>query len=77
MLLHFKDIVDKSGEKRNVGGWLRARMKLGERSIFCLGKYGEIFKKCNFTKKMWTHKGKCWIVPKDKGYGITKSAFQY
>ena len=76
-LPQFQDIVDKSGEKGNAGGCLSVRMKLVERPVICLGKHGEIFKNYIFTKKMWTHKGKCWIVPKDKGYGITKSAFQY
>ena len=25
---------------------------------------------------MWTHKGRCWLVPKDEGYGIMILAFQ-
>ena len=77
MLPQFQYIVDKSGEKGNVGGWLSVRIKLVERPVVCLGKYGEIFKQYIFIKKMWTHKGKCWIVPKDKWYGIMKSRFVF
>ena len=76
MLPQFQDIVDKSGKKGNIGGWLSVRMKLGERPVIFLGKYGEILKQYIFTKKMWNHKVKCCIIPKDKGYGIMKSAFQ-
>ena len=75
MILYFQDIVDKSGKKGNVGGWLSVRMNLGERPVICLGKYTEIFKQYIFTKKMWAQKGKCCIVPKEKGYSIMKSAF--
>ena len=52
-------------------------MKLGERPVICLGQYEAIFKQYIFTKKMWTHKGKCRLVPKDEGYGIMILAFQY
>ena len=76
MILYFQDIVDKSGKKGNVGGWLSVRMKLGERPVVCSGQYDTIFKQYIFAKKMRTHKVKCWIVPKYEGYSIIISALQ-
>ena len=64
MLPQFQYIVDKIGERRNFGGWLSVRMNLGERPVICLGQHEAIFKQYIFTKKMCTHKGKCWLVPK-------------
>ena len=49
-------------------------MKLGERPVIYLGHDEAIFKQYIFTKKVWTHKGKFRIVPKDEGYGIMISA---
>ena len=77
MIPQFQDIVDKSGKKGNFGGWLSVRMNLGERPVICLGQYEAIFKKYIFTKKMWTHKGKCFPVTKEKVYGIMILSFQY
>ena len=51
-------------------------MKLGERPVICLGQVEAIVKQYISTKKIWTQKGKCWIVPKDEGYGIMISTFQ-
>ena len=76
ILTQFQYIVDKSGKKRNFGGWLRVSIKLIERPLFCLGQYEAVFKQYIFTKNMWTHKCKFWLVPKDEGYGIMISAFQ-
>ena len=67
---HFQDIVDKSGEKGDFGGWLSVKMKLGELPVIYLGQDEAIFKRYIITKKMWTHKGKCKLVPKNEGYGI-------
>ena len=50
---------------------------MGERLVICLGQDEKIFKQNIFAKKMWTHKGKCRLVPEYKGYGIMISAFQY
>ena len=69
-LPQFQDVVNKSGEKVNFGGWLSVWMKLGEHPVICLGQDGAICKQYIFTKNMWTHKGKCRIVPKYEGYGI-------
>ena len=76
MLPHFQDMVDKIGEKGYFGGRFGVRMNMGGRPVICLGQYGAIFKQYIFTKKMWTHRGKCWLVPKYQGYGIMISAFQ-
>ena len=76
-LPQFQDIVDKIGKKGKFGDWLSARMKLGERPVIFLGQDEAIFKQYIFTKNMWNHKGIFWIVPKDQGYGIMVSAFQY
>ena len=47
------------------------------RTIRCfLGKYEAIFKPYIFTKKMWTHRVRCWLVPKDDRHSIMISAFQ-
>ena len=75
-LPQFQDIVDKIGEKGNFVGWLRISMKLGESPVICLGQYDEIFKHYIFAKKMWTHRGKFWLVPKDGGCGIMIQDFQ-
>ena len=50
-------------------------MKLAEYPIICLGQDGVIFNYFISTNKMWTHKFKCRIVPKDEEYGIMISAF--
>ena len=75
-LPQFQDIVDKSGEKGNVGGWLSIRMNLGKRPFVCLGQDKALFRQYIFTKQLWTYKFKCWIDQKDKGYGNIISAFQ-
>ena len=51
-------------------------MNLVERPVISLGQYEAVFKHYIFIKKMWTHKGKCQIVPKEEGYGIMILAFQ-
>ena len=51
-------------------------MKLVERPVICLRQDKAIFKRYILTKNMWTHKGKCWIVPKDKGFEIMVLSFQ-
>ena len=76
MLPQFQDILDKSVEKGIFGGWLSISMNTEERPVMCLGQYEAIFKNNIFTRKMWNHKVKCLIVPKDEGYGIIISAFQ-
>ena len=70
MLPQFHDILDKSDKKGKFGSWFIVRMELGERPVICLGQYEAILKQYIFTKKMWTHKGKCWLVKKDEVYGI-------
>ena len=70
MLPQFQDIVDKSGEKGNFGGWLSVRMNMGELPVVCLGKQEEIFKHYIFTKNMCTNKGTFQIVPNDDEYGF-------
>ena len=70
MLLQFQDIVEKISEKGHFGVWLSVRMNMGEIPVICVGQYEAILKQYIFTTKMWNNKGKCWIVPKDKGYGI-------
>ena len=74
-LPQFQDILDKSGKKGNFGGWLIVRMKLRELPVICLGQDEAIFKHYIFTKKIFTHKGKCRLVPKDEGCGIMISDF--
>ena len=76
MLSQFQDIVDKICEKGKFGGWFNVWMKLGESPVICLGQDEAVFKGCIFTKKMWTHKGKYRLVPKDEEYGIVILAFQ-
>ena len=75
-LTNFQDNVDESGNKIKFGGWLNIRMNLAERTFIYLGKYEAIFKQYISTKKLWTYKGKCWIVPKEEGYGIMILDFQ-
>ena len=76
MLPLFQYVVDKSGDKGKFGVWLRVRKKLVERPFICLGQYEEILKRYIFTKKMWNHKDKCQLFPKDYGYSITITDFQ-
>ena len=76
-LLQLHDIVYKSGEKGHFVGWFSISMKLVEGPVICLGQYEAIFKQYIFTKKMWTHKGKCQLFPKDEGYGIIIFDFRY
>ena len=52
------------------------RMNPGECPVICLDKYEAISKQYISTKKMWNHKGKFRLVPKDEGYGIMISSFQ-
>ena len=51
-------------------------MNLVEFQVIFLGQYEEIFKNYIFTKKLWTYKGKWWVVLKDEGYGIIILALQ-
>ena len=41
-------------------------MKMGEHSVVFKGQDEVIFKHFIFAKKMWTHKGKYWLVTKDE-----------
>ena len=77
MLPQFQYILDKIGENGKFGGWLRARMKLGEPQVIILGQDEEIFKHYLFFNNMWTHKGKHRLVPKYEGYGVMILVFQY
>ena len=47
-----------------------------EHLVICLGKYEAILQYHIFTKKIWTHKDDCRIVPKYEGYGIMILDFQ-
>ena len=58
------------------GCWFSIRINLVERPVICLVQYKEIFKQYLFTNKMWTHKGKFWIVPNYKVYGVMIFSFQ-
>ena len=75
-LPQFQYIVYKSGEKGNFGGWLGISTKLRESPLIFLGQYEAIFKWYIFTKKLWTYKGKCRLVPKGEGYLIIILTFQ-
>ena len=75
-LPQFQDIAYKSGEKGNFGCLLSVRMNLEEFLVICLGQDEVILKHYIFIKNMWTHKGKFWIFPKDRGCGIIILNFQ-
>ena len=75
-LPQFQDIVEKRGKKGRFGGWLSNIMKLGDKPVICLGQDEAILKQYIFTNKLWTYKGKCWLVPKGEGYLIIISTFQ-
>ena len=47
-----------------------------ELPVIFLGQYEAIFKQYTFTNNIWTHKVKCWIVPKDGGIEIIISDLQ-
>ena len=49
----------------------------GRASSHFLGQDEAILKQYIFTKNVLTHKSKFQLVPKDEGYGIIISAFQF
>ena len=60
----FQDILDRSGERVDFGGWLSVRINLVEFPVIFLGQDEQIFKNYFSTKKTWYHKGKCRHVTK-------------
>ena len=79
MLTHYHslNIFQMKVVKREIldVGWSSGRSLQNVQSF--LGQYESIFKQYIFIKKMWNHKVKCRIFPKNEGYGIIISAFHY